>query len=96
MQTSAEALNNRGVALTRLMRPDEALQSFAHALACKPDHAEACTNAGNTLKNLQRYDEALHYFERALGGPARRRHDDLEQGVDQIDARGVSGRLAAV
>ena len=50
----AEAFNNRGNALRRLKRLDEALASYDKAIALKPDYAEAHNNRGNALKDLKR------------------------------------------
>ena len=42
----AEALYNRGNALSDLKRLDEALASYDRALVIKPDYAEALNNRG--------------------------------------------------
>lgn len=41
---NAEALNNRGSALSDLRRPEEALDSYEQAPMIKPDYAEANWN----------------------------------------------------
>src|SRR5581483_1669541 len=64
--TSAETLNNRGVALVQLGRPEEAHADFAKAIALHPRYREAYVNAANNLTTLQRHSEALAYFDRAL------------------------------
>ena len=62
----AESLNNRGIALQRLDRVDEALESYDRALAVRPDWAEALGNRACALQDLGRFDEALVYYDRAL------------------------------
>ena len=52
MPGDAEALNNRGVALTELGRFEEALQSCESAFALRPDYADALYNKGNALLGL--------------------------------------------
>ena len=62
----AEALSNRGNALSELKRFEEALASYDRALTLRPDYAEALSNRGNALKELRRFDEALASYDRAL------------------------------
>jgi tetratricopeptide (TPR) repeat protein len=57
---------NRGNVLQALGRLDEALASFAKAIALKPDCPEAFYNRGNTLRDLDRSDEALTNYDRAI------------------------------
>ena len=45
---------------------EEAKESYAQAIALKPDYAEAHTNLGNTLKELGRSKEAEASFRQAL------------------------------
>lgn len=52
-------LNNRGVALLSLQRPEDALASFDRALAAKPEFPEALANRGQALSELRRYADAL-------------------------------------
>src|SRR5581483_6042754 len=51
--------------LHALGRDEDALASYARALAIKPDHAEAHNNLGMALRRLNRDDEALACFETA-------------------------------
>jgi protein O-GlcNAc transferase len=60
------ALNNRGVALERLDRMDEALASIDSALAIRPDYADAHYNRGIVLLRMRRFDEALASYDQAL------------------------------
>ena len=62
----AEAMNNRGVALTELNRFDAAIESYDKALRIKPDYVEAMNNRGAALKELKRFDEALANYRKAL------------------------------
>jgi hypothetical protein len=59
-------LNNRGVTLHKLRRPEEALASHDSALASRPDWAEALTNRGVALYDLKRFDEARASYDRAI------------------------------
>ena len=63
---SAEALSNRGYALTALNRLEAALASCDRALAIKPDYAEARNNRGVVLMKLKRFAAALADFDRAV------------------------------
>lgn len=58
--------NQRGLALQRLQRFDDALASYDRALAGWPDHAETLCNRGVALYELKRFDEALASYDRAL------------------------------
>ena len=49
-----------------LRRLDEALASYARAIALKPDYADAYNNRGNTLRDLGRLDEALASYDKAI------------------------------
>jgi protein O-GlcNAc transferase len=62
----ADALYNRGNALYELRRFEEALASYDHAVAVRPDYAEALSNRGNSLKELKRYGKAMASYRRAL------------------------------
>lgn len=43
---NADILNNRGVALNFLNRPEDALASYKKALTIKPNHVQALGNRG--------------------------------------------------
>ena len=47
---AAEAHHNLGVALARLGRPDEAVQSYREAVRLRPGYAEAHSNLGIALE----------------------------------------------
>jgi predicted O-linked N-acetylglucosamine transferase (SPINDLY family) len=49
-----------------LKRLDEALVSYAKAIALKSDYAEAFNNRGNALHELKRFDEALASYDNAI------------------------------
>ena len=63
---AAYAHNNRGLALQKLKRLDDALASYDKAIALKPDSAEAFNNRGVALQELKRLEEALASYDRAL------------------------------
>ena len=63
---NSHAWNQRGLALQRLKRLDEALASYDRALAVWQDHAEALCNRGAVLHELKQFDEALASYDRAL------------------------------
>jgi len=54
------------VALQRLKRHADALDSFGKALAIEPGNFAVLSNRGCTLLELRRYREALEDFDRAL------------------------------
>src|SRR5215468_3467951 len=64
---AAYAHHNRGLALQKLKRLDDALASYDKAIALKPDYAEAFNNRGLALRGLKRLEEALASYDRALG-----------------------------
>ena len=55
-----------GLALHKLARLDEALESYDKALAIEPDNAEALNNRGLVLHELERFEEALESYDQAL------------------------------
>ena len=63
---AAPVWSNMGTVLSKLGRFEEALESYAKALAIKPDYAEALNNRGNVLRELGRLQEALESYNRAL------------------------------
>ncbi|HZR60887.1 MAG TPA: tetratricopeptide repeat protein [Xanthobacteraceae bacterium] len=58
--------NQRGLALQRLKRLEEAVASYDRVLALWPDHPEALCNRGAALYELKRFDAALASYDRAL------------------------------
>lgn len=58
--------NNRGVALQKLKRYNDALAGFGKAIALKPDFAEAHNNRGAVLQELNRLEEALASYDQAI------------------------------
>jgi predicted O-linked N-acetylglucosamine transferase (SPINDLY family) len=90
-------LNNRGVALWNLKRPEEALACYARALSLEPGFAEAWGNQGLALRDMGRYEDALASFETVLSLEPRnavaansrgnvlrdmKRHDEAIQSYD--------------
>jgi len=62
----ADAHNNRGNALKKLNRPEQALASYDRAIALKPDDAATFNNRGSALKELEQLEEALADFDQAI------------------------------
>ncbi len=62
----AEGHNNRGTALQKMERHDEALAAYDRAIALKPDYANAHFNRGSLLKKLGRFDGALASYDKAI------------------------------
>ena len=60
------------MALVKLGRFDEALQSCERALAIKSDYADALYNRGNALRALGRHDDACASYSAALALEPRR------------------------
>jgi len=65
-QTSVEAWNNKGGALSSLKRYEEAIQACDRALAIDQNHAAAWNNKGNALGHLKRIEEAIQAYDHAL------------------------------
>ncbi len=63
---SAEAYNNRGVALYNLKEHQRAIEDFNRAIQTKSDYAEAFNNRGNTYYELGNYQTALMDYNRSL------------------------------
>jgi tetratricopeptide (TPR) repeat protein len=57
---------NKGVALGRLGRDEEAIRSYDRAIQIDPNYGDAWDNKGIALTNLGRYDEAIKSFDRAI------------------------------
>ncbi|NIM06157.1 MAG: tetratricopeptide repeat protein, partial [Armatimonadetes bacterium] len=60
------AHRNKGLALCKLGRQDEALACFDRAIQIKPDSAEARCRKGAALGALRRYEEALICYDSAI------------------------------
>ena len=60
------ALNNKGIALEKLGRYEEAIAAYDAALVGKPDHANAYNNKGYALYTLGKYEAAVACFKKAL------------------------------
>jgi tetratricopeptide (TPR) repeat protein/SAM-dependent methyltransferase len=63
----AEAHFNRGNALMRQGKFDEAIAAFRQAIGIKPDFAEAHFNRGNALMRQGKLDEAVAAFRQVIG-----------------------------
>jgi tetratricopeptide (TPR) repeat protein len=64
--TSAEAYNNRGLALYNLNQHQRAIEDFSHAIQTKTDYAEAYNNRANAQYKLGNYQAALMDYNRSL------------------------------
>jgi tetratricopeptide (TPR) repeat protein len=62
---------NKGAALQRLQRFEEAVEAFNAALDARPTYLQALFNQGVTLKALTRLEESLAMFDRALAEDAK-------------------------
>ena len=60
----------RAVALARLDRHAEALQSAERALRLRPNYAEAHNTSSVALRALKLYEQALDAADAALAAPA--------------------------
>ncbi|MDD5187461.1 MAG: tetratricopeptide repeat protein, partial [Methanoregula sp.] len=63
---NAPAWYNRGVALQRLRRYDEALASYDHAITVDPSNVSALYNKGVLLEELARFEEALAAYNHVI------------------------------
>jgi tetratricopeptide (TPR) repeat protein len=72
LERRTTVLNNRGVALAAMGRPDEALQSFIESAAHAGGVADTHTNMGVVFKSIGEYRQAELQFDRALSI----KHDD--------------------
>ena len=61
-----DALHLLAVIESRLGRGEDALASYARALALRPGDANALYNRGNTLQGMKRIEEALASYDGAL------------------------------
>jgi protein O-GlcNAc transferase len=84
-----EALMNRGVALTRLGRPDEALANNRRLAAAHPDRVESQFNLAETALAASSYQEAATHSSRTLALDPRHAGATLDLGL----ALAALGRL---
>src|SRR5262249_11928885 len=61
-----EAHYNRGNALRKMGRIEDAIASFDRAIAIRPDDVDALHNRGSALEILFRFEEAIAGYERVL------------------------------
>ncbi|MBT9310779.1 tetratricopeptide repeat protein [Leptothoe kymatousa] len=59
-------LNNKGLALQKLGRREDAIAAYEAALKIRPDSCEALNNKGNALYGLGYYQEAITTYDKAL------------------------------
>jgi tetratricopeptide repeat protein len=84
---NGEVLCNRGAALRRMNRVEEALADYDRALALAPDSALALNNRGVALAALNRHAEAITSYGRALEA----RPDDANARFHRALSRLVTG-----
>ncbi len=63
---SAEAFNDRGIALGELGRHQDAVACFEQVLVLEPRHANALGNLGEMLGSLRRHEDAARAFARLI------------------------------
>jgi tetratricopeptide (TPR) repeat protein len=61
-----DAWSNRGNALRKLERYEEAIASYDQAIKFKPDFYQAWCNRGFTLNELEKYEEAMKNLPKQL------------------------------
>ena len=82
--THVGTLVNRGNALLRLNRPDEAIASYDHALTLMPGHPQILTNRGHARRRLDRPVEALADFNAALAAAPQFAEAHFEAAMTQL------------
>ncbi len=65
-ESRAAVLNEMGMVRARQGKLDEAVATFAEALALEPDFMAALVNMATALQQTQRVAEAIPYYEQAL------------------------------
>ena len=61
-----DALNNKGLALSRLNRHEEAIVWYDKALTVDPKYLKSLNNKGLALYNLGKHQEAIVWYDKAL------------------------------
>jgi len=79
-----------------LKRPDEALASYARALAADPGCVEALVNRGLLLLELNRPDEALASLDLAIAGLPRHANAHLHRGKTLIHLKRPEAALVSL
>ena len=80
-----EAWNNKGVALHRLGRAEEALECYERSLTIDPENMDALRNKGFVLRYLGRLEEALQAYDSVL-----------QKGGEPLDMESTASVLAAM
>ncbi|MBT8583626.1 tetratricopeptide repeat protein [Polynucleobacter paneuropaeus] len=62
----AELWLNKGNALHKLRRYDDAIAHYDQVLRLKPDYAQAYSNKGNVLQDLECFNDAITHYDQAL------------------------------
>ena len=61
-----DAIFNKGFALARLGKQEEAIVCYEKVLEINPNHVNALSNKGVALGFLDKYEEAVVCYDRAL------------------------------
>ncbi len=89
------AWTNRGSALQRLGRLDEALTSSDRALAITSDYAPAHYNRGIVLRTLKRHDQAVAAFDAVLATMPQHADAWIERGAALYETQQFEAALAS-
>lgn len=64
--TDFEAYNNKGTALNKLKRYQEAIEFYNKSIELNPTYSAVYNGKGIALSNLERYQEAIEYYSKAI------------------------------
>jgi len=65
-QETASDWHNKGIALRKLGKYDEAIKAYDRAIDLDPKYASAWNNKGIALDELGKYDEAIKAYDKAI------------------------------
>jgi hypothetical protein len=90
----AEVLANRGAALRRTNRAEDALADYEQALAAGPTTPTLLVNRGIALAALNRHAEAIVQYERAIALDARHASAYFHRGLSRLVTGDLPGGFA--
>ena len=61
-----EALNNKGIALDKLGRYNEAIECYEQSIYLDPTDADVYCSKANTLFQLNKYRDAIKCFDKSI------------------------------